>query len=171
LGDGVPTVTLVVMGVSGSGKTTVAQRVAQRLGWVFAEGDDFHPPANVAKMRAGHPLTDEDRWPWLRTLADWIGAREAAAEDAVLTCSALKRAYRDVLADGHPSVRFVHVTASDDTIRRRLEHRRGHYMPASLLTSQLAALEPLQPDEPGLTLPGDGDPDDVVSDLVARLEG
>jgi gluconokinase len=171
LGDGVPTVTLVVMGVSGSGKTTVAQRVAQRLGWVFAEGDDFHSPANVAKMRAGHPLTDEDRWPWLRTLADWIGAREAAAEDAVLTCSALKRAYRDVLADGHPSVRFVHVTASDDTIRRRLEHRRGHYMPASLLTSQLAALEPLQPDEPGLTLPGDGDPDDVVSDLVARLEG
>ncbi|MDT7548704.1 MAG: gluconokinase [Actinomycetota bacterium] len=166
-----PTVTLVVMGVSGSGKTTVAQRVAQRLGWVFAEGDDFHSPANVAKMRAGHPLTDEDRWPWLRTLADWIGAREAAAEDAVLTCSALKRAYRDVLADGHPSVRFVHVTASDDTIRRRLEHRRGHYMPASLLTSQLAALEPLQPDEPGLTLPGDGDPDDVVSDLVARLEG
>jgi gluconokinase len=171
LGGAVPTVTLVVMGVSGSGKTTVAQRVAQRLGWVFAEGDDFHSPANVAKMRAGHPLTDEDRWPWLRTLADWIGAREAAEEDAVLTCSALKRAYRDVLAGGHPSVRFVHVTASDSTIRRRLEHRRGHYMPASLLASQLAALEPLQPDEPGLTLPGDGEPDDVVSDLVARLEG
>jgi gluconokinase len=171
LGGAVPTVTLVVMGVSGSGKTTVAQRVAQRLGWVFAEGDDFHSPANVAKMRAGHPLTDEDRWPWLRTLADWIGAREAAEENAVLTCSALKRAYRDVLEDGHPSVRFVHVTASDSTIRRRLEHRRGHYMPASLLASQLAALEPLQPDEPGLTLPGDGEPDDVVSDLVARLEG
>ena len=165
-----PTVTLVVMGVSGSGKTTVAQRVAQRLGWVFAEGDDFHSPANVAKMHAGHPLTDEDRWPWLHTLAEWIGAREAAGDDAVLTCSALKRAYRDVLSAGHPSVRFVHVTASDDTIQRRLEHRRGHYMPASLLTSQLAALEPLQPDEPGLTLPGDGDPDDVVSDLLARLE-
>ncbi|MDT7545545.1 MAG: gluconokinase [Actinomycetota bacterium] len=166
-----PTVSLVVMGVCGSGKTTVAQRVAHRLGWVFAEGDDFHRPANVAKMRAGHPLTDEDRWPWLHTLAEWIGAREAARDDAVLTCSALKRAYRDVLAAGHPSVRFVHITASDDTIRQRLEHRRGHYMPASLLTSQLAALEPLQPDEPGLTLPGDGDPDDVVSDLLARLEG
>ncbi|MCU1592261.1 MAG: gluconate kinase [Frankiales bacterium] len=165
-----PTVTLVVMGVSGSGKTTVAQRVAERLGWVFAEGDDFHPAANVAKMHAGHPLTDEDRWPWLRALADWIGVREAAGENAVLTCSALKRSYRALLDSGHPSVRFVHITASEETIRRRLEQRQGHYMPASLLDSQLATLEPLQPDEPGFTLPGDGEPDDVVDDVVRRLD-
>src|SRR5437763_16035347 len=98
------------MGVSGSGKTTVATGLAKRLGWVFAEGDDFHPAANVEKMRAGIALTDDDRWPWLATLAAWIGEREAAGQDAVLTCSALKRAYRDVLADGHPSVRFVHIT-------------------------------------------------------------
>src|SRR3954466_6374764 len=110
------------MGVSGSGKTTVATGVAQRLGWVFAEGDDFHPAANVEKMRAGQPLTDADRLPWLRALADWIGAREAAGDNAVLTCSALKRAYREVLADRHPSVRFVHITASAETIRRRLEN-------------------------------------------------
>ena len=164
------TVTLVVMGVSGSGKTTVASGVAERLGWVFAEGDDFHPAANVEKMRPGQPLTDDDRWPWLHVIADWIGAREAAGDSAVLTCSALKRAYRTVLADGHPSVCFVHVTAAPDTIRERLEHRRGHYMPASLLGSQLATLEPLQPDEPGITLPGDGEPDAVVDALIARLD-
>ena len=163
--------TLVVMGVSGSGKTTVARGVAVRLGWVFAEGDDFHPAANVEKMHAGHPLTDEDRWPWLRALADWIGAREAAGENAVLTCSALKRSYRDVLCTGHPSVLFAHVTASAETIRRRLEQRRGHYMPASLLDSQLATLEPLQPDEHGFTVPGDGEPADVISALVAHLDG
>jgi gluconokinase len=158
------------MGVSGSGKTTIAVHAAQQLGWVYAEGDDFHPTANVEKMQAGHPLTDEDRWPWLHALAGWIGLREAAHEDAVLTCSALKRAYRDVLAEGHPSVRFVHVTASEQTIRQRLEHRRGHYMPASLLGSQLAALEPLQPDEPGFTLPGDGPAAAVVERLVALLD-
>jgi gluconokinase len=171
LGGRVPVLTLVVMGVSGSGKTTVARGVAERLGWVFAEGDDVHPAANIEKMRAGQPLTDEDRRPWLQLLSDWIGAREAAGENAVLTCSALKRAYRDVLASGHPSVRFVHVTASPETIAQRLESRRGHFMPASLLDSQLAALEPLAPDEPGLTLPGDGDPGLVLDDLVARLDG
>ncbi|GAC1440702.1 MAG: gluconokinase [Mycobacteriales bacterium] len=163
------TTTLVVMGVSGSGKTTVAQAAAKELGWVFAEGDDFHPPANVAKMHAGIPLTDDDRWPWLRALAAWIGEREAAGQDCVLTCSALKRVYRDLLRDGHPSVRFVHVTASAETIRRRLELRRGHYMPASLLDSQLADLEPLAPDEPGLTLPGDEEPAEVVRDLISHL--
>jgi gluconokinase len=159
------------MGVSGSGKTTVARGVAERLGWVFAEGDDFHPAASVEKMRAGEPLTDDDRDPWLRDLAEWIGAREAARDNAILTCSALKRAYRDVLAAGHPSVRFVHVTAAAETIRRRVEDRRGHYMPASLLGSQLAALEPLQSDEPGITLPGDATVAEVVDELMARLDG
>ncbi|MDX6199610.1 MAG: gluconokinase [Actinomycetota bacterium] len=165
------TTTLVVMGVSGSGKTTVATRLAQRLRWVFAEGDDFHPAANVDKMRNGIPLTDQDRWPWLASLADWIGGREAAGQNAVLTCSALKRAYRDVLTDGHPSVRFVHVTATAETIRRRLEQRRGHYMPASLLDSQLATLEPLNPDEPAMTVAGDAEPHEVVDAVLARLDG
>jgi gluconokinase len=163
--------TLVVMGVSGSGKTTIGQAVAHRLGWVFAEGDDFHPASNVAKMHHGIPLTDDDRAPWLQALAAWIGAREAAGESAVLTCSALKRSYRATLTAGHPSELFVQLAVSEETLRRRLENRRGHYMPASLLGSQLATLEPLEPDEPGFTLPGDGDPDAVVDALLARLDG
>jgi gluconokinase len=163
------TTTLVVMGVSGSGKTTVAHALAEKLGWVFAEGDDFHPAANVAKMHAGHPLTDEDRWPWLEALAAWIAAREAAGENAVLTCSALKRAYRRRLSE--PSVEFVHVTVSKSTLEQRLARRQGHYMPASLLDSQLATLEPLAPDEHGFTVPGDGDPDQVVDAVLAHLDG
>jgi gluconokinase len=163
------TTTLVVMGVSGSGKTTVARGVAERLGWVFAEGDAFHPAANVDKMAAGQPLTDDDRWPWLRVLADWIGVREEADENAVLTCSALKRSYRDLLRDGHPSVRFVHVTVSRETLAHRLAQRQGHYMPASLLDSQLATLEPLEDDEPGLLLAGDDEPADVVRALLKGL--
>lgn len=163
--------TLVVMGVSGSGKTTVARAVAEQLGWVYAEGDDFHTEAAVAKMHAGRPLTDEDRRPWLRTLAAWVGARESAGDDAVLTCSALKRRYRDVLAEGHASVRFVHVSAAPEAIRQRLEQRRGHYMPASLLDSQLTALEPLQPDEPGWTVAADRPPEQVVAEVLAMLAG
>ena len=165
------TTTLVVMGVSGSGKTTVARLLAERLGWVFAEGDDYHPPANVEKMHAGHPLTDADRAPWLAALTAWIGDHERAGTDAVLTCSALKRAYRDELRAGHPSVWFVHVSVDPATLKHRLEERKGHYMPASLLDSQLAALEPLQPDEPGLLVPGDGTPEDVVAQVLRSLPG
>ena len=161
--------TVVVMGVSGSGKTTVARLLAARLGWVLAEGDDFHPAANVAKMRAGEPLTDEDRAPWLRAVAAWIGEQELTGVDAVVTCSALKRRYRDVLRDGHPSVRFVHVDVSKDTLRQRLERRAEHFMPASLLDSQLAALEPLQHDEPGVTCRGDGMPEHVVAQVLRSL--
>jgi gluconokinase len=164
------TTTIVVMGVSGSGKSTVAEGLVQRLGWQFAEGDDFHPAANVEKMRAGHPLDDEDRWPWLRTLADWIGEHERAGTSVVVTCSALKRSYRDLLCDGHPSVWFAHVTADAELIRDRLQHRAGHYMPASLLDSQLATLEPLQDDEPGARISGAGAPDAVVDSLLATLD-
>jgi gluconokinase len=165
-----PTTTIIVMGVSGSGKSTVAEGLVERLGWEFAEGDDFHPPANVEKMRAGHPLDDEDRWPWLRTLAAWIGEHERAGRSVVVTCSALKRSYRDLLCDGHPSVWFAHVTADAALIRERLQHRTGHYMPASLLDSQLATLEPLQDDEPGARISGAGAPDDVVDSLLAVLD-
>ena len=160
---------IVVMGVSGSGKSTVADGLVERLGWPFAEGDDFHPPANVDKMRTGQPLDDDDRWPWLRRLADWIGEHEQKGESVVVTCSALKRAYRDVLCDGHPSVWFAHVTADAALIRERMQHRSGHYMPVSLLDSQLALLEPLEDDEPGASVSGAGAPEIVVEELLAML--
>jgi gluconokinase len=168
-GSPVPTTSIVVMGVSGSGKSTIAALLVERLGWDFAEGDDFHPPENVAKMRAGHPLDDGDRWPWLRRIADWIGEHERAGRSDIVTCSALKRRYRDFLRDGHPSVWFAHVTAGKELIRERMEHRTGHYMPVSLLDSQLDTLEPLQPDEPGVTIPGDSPPEAVVDELLAAL--
>jgi gluconokinase len=160
---------VVVMGISGSGKTTIATRLAEQLDWTFAEADDFHPTANITKMSSGTPLTDEDRWPWLRRLADWIGEHEGAGRCAVVTCSALKRSYRDLLRDGHPSVWFAHVTADRELIRERLEHRSGHYMPSSLLDSQLATLEPLGDDEPGASVSGAGTPDVVVDELLAAL--
>ena len=165
------TTTVVVMGVSGSGKSTVAAELVKRLGWDFAEGDDFHPPANVDKMRAGQPLDDEDRWPWLRTIAAWVGEHEAAGRSAVVTCSALKRRYRDLLRDGHPSVWFAHVTADPELIRRRVEQRDDHYMPPSLLDSQLESLEDLEPDEPGTAASGAGSPGEVASEFLAALAG
>lgn len=161
------TTTLIVMGVSGSGKTTVADELVARLGWGFAEGDSFHPAANVAKMHAGHPLDDEDRRPWLRALASSIGDQEQAGRSTVVTCSALKRSYRDLLREGHPSVRFVHLAVPAPVLTGRLARRQGHYMPASLLESQLATLEPLEPDEPGVTVDGDVPPAEIVAAVQA----
>jgi gluconokinase len=163
------TITVVVMGVSGSGKTTVARCLADVLGWPFAEGDDFHSLANVEKMSAGIPLTDEDRAPWLEAVAHWIAEQEAAGHSAIVTCSALKRAYREVLRQGNPSVWFVHVSPSRDALQHRLETRSGHYMPPSLLASQLATLEPLETDEPGVTVSGEGPPDQVAGRALDAL--
>ena len=163
------TTTIVVMGVSGSGKSSVAREISRQLGWEFIEGDDLHPPANVAKMAGGTPLDDADRWPWLRRVAGVIGEREAAGADLVLTCSALKRGYRDLLRDGHPSVWFAHVHVSPEVLAERLRARTGHYMPASLLDSQLAALEPLGEDEPGEVVAGNGSLEETVADLLADL--
>ncbi len=161
--------TIVVMGVTGAGKTTVMRALADRLGWPTAEGDDFHSAANVEKMRAGQPLTDEDRWPWLAAIEGWIGQQEAASTPAIVTCSALKRAYRDVLRRGHPSVWFAHLVVPRPVIADRLERRRSHYMPPSLLTSQFEALEPLDPDEPGAAIAAHRPPPEIVADILAQL--
>jgi gluconokinase len=160
---------VVVMGVSGSGKTTVAKGIAVSMHWIFAEGDTFHPQANVEKMHSGIPLTDEDRWPWLRLIGDWMSEQERAGVSSVVTCSALRRVYRDLLREGRPAVRFCHVTAPEGAIAGRLEHRQGHYMPASLLASQFATLEPLEPDEPGVTVSGEGTQPEVLARALDAL--
>jgi gluconokinase len=136
-------VIVVLMGVSGSGKTTVGRELAASLGWTFLDADDFHPAANVAKMSRGEPLTDEDRRPWLDSLRERIDLAHGRGEDAVLACSALKHAYRDYLrADEPAQVRYVYLEGSEELIRERLAKRRGHFMPPGLLHSQFEALEP-----------------------------
>lgn len=166
-------VTIVLMGVAGAGKSTVMTALAERLGWATAEGDEFHSPENVARMRSGVALTDDDRRPWLESLAAWIGECEAAnggaGENAIVTCSALRRSYRDLLRDGHPSVRFVHLVAAAGTLQERVGARQGHYMPPALLASQLETLEPLEPDEPGTVIPVDAGPAEVVAAIMELL--
>jgi gluconokinase len=161
----------VVMGVSGTGKSTIAGLLAADLGWPSAEGDDFHSAANVAKMHAGHPLTDADRLPWLQAIAAWITTREAAGTGGIVTCSALKRSYRDLLRTGNSDVRFICLVAGHDTLQQRMEHRPGHFMPASLLKSQLDTLEPLAADEPGATIDSTRAPAEVEAAALAVLSG
>ncbi len=160
---------VVVMGVSGSGKTTVAQGIADATGMVFAEADQFHSEANVAKMRAGQPLSDADRRPWLESLAAWMAGAHARGQSTVVACSALRRAYRDVLRTGPPTVDFVHLAGPVDLVRDRMASREGHYMPASLLDSQLRTLEPLEPDESGVVLDLTDSPEELVAQAVSRL--
>ena len=155
---------LVFMGVSGSGKSTAARAVQQQLGWEYAAGDDFHPPANVAKMREGTPLTDADRWGWLESLAEWTAERDAKGEPTIIACSALRKAYRDVLRRGGEGTFFVHSTGDKHMILERM-NAREHFMPPSLLESQLDILEPLEPDEQGM----DVDPALAVDLIVAQV--
>ena len=170
VGRGAPDPDLVVvMGVSGSGKSTVARGLSTVLGWEYAEGDAFHPEANVEKMRSGTPLTDDDRWPWLEAIGAWISGKEQRGESAVVTCSALRRVYRDLLRQGRPHVRFLHVTAESEVIRDRMENRPDHYMPPALLPSQLATLEPLGPDEPGVAISNEGSAAAVLDRALAAL--
>ncbi|KAF9290405.1 hypothetical protein BGZ68_007166 [Mortierella alpina] len=157
------------MGVSGVGKTSIAQALVSETHWVFQEGDELHPAANVAKMAAGHPLDDDDRWPWLRRVSQWIGIQESAGRGVVVTCSALKRVYRDLIRAGHPSVRFVHLTASEEVLTVRVTHRQGHYMPPSLLQSQLNVLEPLGQDELGVKVETVGPPQVVAARALEAL--
>ena len=143
---------IVVMGVSGSGKTSVAQHLHDSTGFPYAEADDFHPRSNIQKMESGIPLTDDDRWPWLRALRDWMSEHGDAGESTVVTCSALKRAYRDLLSEAHGNVLFVHLDGPMELIASRMELRSGHFMPRSLLPSQFDTLETLEGDENGITL-------------------
>ncbi|WP_100444124.1 gluconokinase [Glycomyces xiaoerkulensis] len=163
------TMCLVVMGVSGSGKTTVAEGLASRLAWPVAEGDRFHPAANIAKMESGLPLDDEDRAPWLRSIRDWIGERAAAGQNAVVTCSALKRSYRDLLRGVDASVRFVHLSGAGAVIAERLGARSGHFMPPRLLDSQFGDLEPLESGEAGITADVGAEPEEIIAHVLERL--
>jgi gluconokinase len=158
------------MGVSGSGKSTIADRLAERLGWHYEDGDKFHPAGNVAKMRAGHPLTDEDRWPWLQAIADEIDRVCTAGERAVIACSALKRAYREILVHGRNDVRIVFLKGSQQLIADRLAGRKGHFMPAGLLDSQFKTLEPPEKSEHPVTVSIDASVETIVEDIVRQLK-
>lgn len=160
---------LVIMGVSGSGKSTVAGVLARRTGCVLAEGDDFHPPSNVARLAAGKPLDDARRAPWLAALADWLAEHANRGQCAVLSCSALTRAYRDLLRGAGAGVMMVHLAGPRDLVARRLAARRGHFMPAELLDSQYAELEPLGADEPGVTVDIAKPPDRIADEVLRAL--
>jgi gluconokinase len=158
---------VVLMGVSGSGKTTVGKLLAEALGAEFAEGDSYHPPENVEKMRRGIPLDDSDRWPWLEIVSTEIDRWLTAKKTVVLACSALKQSYRDVLAKGRPEVRFVYLEGDEALIRSRLADRHGHYMPASLLKSQIATLEP---PADAITVDIAGSPQAIVAEIRRYLD-
>jgi gluconokinase len=159
---------LVFMGVSGSGKSTAAAAVNEHLGWPFAEGDDFHSRESIDKMAAGFPLTDEDRLPWLERLARWTQAHDAAGRSTLISCSALRRAYRDILRTGGDGTTFVHLVGDKGLLLERMGHRE-HFMPPSLLESQLDTLEPLGDDEEGFTVDVAMPPDELAREVLRRL--
>ncbi|HET6633362.1 MAG TPA: gluconokinase [Rhodanobacteraceae bacterium] len=171
MSDPAPPRLLVIMGVSGCGKTSVGRRLAGTLDWPFMEGDELHSPANVAKMAAGIPLEDSDRWPWLHSVAAWLDDQLAAGEHGVVACSALKRSYRELLCGGRPSLRFVYLCVERAELERRLAQRRGHYMPATLLDSQLATLQEPAEDEPALTIDANGSIDETVVAVLQAVRG
>jgi gluconokinase len=160
---------LVVMGVSGSGKSTIADKLAERLAWIYEDGDRFHPASNVAKMSAGQPLTDDDRWPWLQAIADEIDRICAAGKRAVIACSALKRVYRDILVHERDDVRIVYLNGTQQLIADRLSQRKGHFMPPGLLASQFKTLEPPEQNENPVTVSIDAPVDAVVDDIIRQL--
>jgi gluconokinase len=167
--DGNSPCALIVMGVSGAGKSTVGEALAARLGWRYADGDSFHPASNVAKMHAGHPLTDEDRWPWLRAIAAEIDRVCQAGSHVVMACSALRRTYRDVLLHGRKDVRLIYLDGTEPLIGDRLSHRKGHFMPPGLLASQFATLEPPDTDEHAVRVSIDAPVERIVDDVLDQL--
>jgi gluconokinase len=170
VGDDTDPCALVVMGVSGSGKSTIADSLAARLGWRCEDGDKFHPASNVAKMSAGHPLTDEDRRPWLQAIAVEIDRVCKAGERTVIACSALKRAYRDILVHGRNDVRIVFLKGTQELIAGRLAARKGHFMPPGLLTSQFATLEPPEANEHPVTVSIDAAVETIIDDIIRQLK-
>jgi gluconokinase len=160
---------LIVMGVSGAGKSTIGEKLAERLGWKFEDGDRFHPASNVAKMSTGQPLTDEDRWPWLRAIADEIARICEAAGHVVMASSALKRAYRNILVHGRPDVRIIYLDGPQELIASRLALRKNHFMPPGLLESQFRTLEPPDASENPVTVSIDGSVETVVNDILRQL--
>lgn len=160
---------LIVMGVAGSGKSTIGAELAKQLSWTFEDGDRFHPASNVAKMSAGHPLTDEDRWPWLQAIADEIDRVCKANGHVVIACSALKRAYRDVLIHGRDDIRLVFLDGDQTLIADRMGRRKGHFMPTGLLDSQFKTLEPPQADERPITVSIDAPVDRIIDNIITRL--
>ncbi|MDB5618300.1 MAG: gluconate kinase [Tardiphaga sp.] len=170
MADTSPLCALIVMGVSGSGKSTVAARLAERIGWDFADGDGFHPAANVARMSAGQPLTDDDRWPWLQAIADAIDKVSDSGGRLVVACSALKRAYRDVLVHGRDDVRIVYLDGSRELIESRMTARKDHFMPTSLLDSQFATLEPPGPDERPIVVSIDASVEAIIDAIVGQIQ-
>jgi len=161
---------LIVMGVSGSGKSTIGEQLAERLSFSYEDGDKFHPAANVAKMKAGYPLTDEDRWPWLQAIANEIDRVCKAGQRAVIACSALKRTYRDVLVHGRTDVRIIFLEGNKGLIASRLAQRKGHFMPPGLLESQFKTLEPPGIGENSVTVSIDGSVEAIVDAIVRQLE-
>ena len=161
---------LVTMGVSGSGKTTIAMKLAERLGWQMLEGDKLHPPANIAKMQAGTPLDDADRWPWLHAIADAIDKWRANGVSGVVACSALKRAYRDILIGSRPDVRIVYLQGSHAMIAQRMAARHGHFMPTGLLDSQFATLEEPDAAERAIMVSIAPQPDAIVDAIIEKLK-
>ncbi|MEY3731357.1 MAG: hypothetical protein RLZZ57_2113 [Pseudomonadota bacterium] len=160
---------IIVMGVSGSGKSTIGALLAERLGWPFADADGFHPPENVAKMAAGTPLTDADRWPWLDAIAAHIGAARKAGQPVVVACSALRRAYRERLRAGHGDLLFLHLSGAPEVIAARQAARQGHFMPPSLMASQFATLEEISDEPDALAVSVATEPQDVVNAAMAAL--
>jgi gluconokinase len=161
---------LIVMGVSGSGKTTIGEQLAARIGWRYEDADTFHPASNVAKMSAGQPLTDEDRWPWLRAIAAEIDRTIEAGERIVIGCSALRRVYRDILVHGRSDMRIVYLDGTQALIAGRLGQRKGHFMPPGLLTSQFGTLEPPTSDEHVVTVSIDAPAETIVDDILKQLQ-
>lgn len=159
---------IVVMGVAGCGKSTVVEAIKEQLGYTLAEGDDFHPQANIDKMSAGIPLTDADRWPWLDVINRWMIARESLGENTVVSSSALKRSYREALSKDL-NVYFLFLSGPGELIRQRLSERKGHFMPPALLPSQFEILEPLSPDENGVKISIEGSADDVARRAVEAV--
>ncbi|HEX2418980.1 MAG TPA: gluconokinase [Micromonosporaceae bacterium] len=160
---------VVVMGVTGVGKSTVAARLARRLNRPYAEADAFHPRSSIEKMASGVPLTDSDRWPWLRRLRDWLSGQGTAGQDTVLSCSALRRAYRDLLREAIGQVRFVHLAGEPSLVAERVAGRSGHFMPPDLLASQFRILEPLAEDEDGVTIGIEASPDEITHQIIDWL--